>query len=71
MIKNLFNYLKDIFSHFYWKIYTIKKFWELKIEVSLFNVYYSKFIWMVFDLENNSKMFIEELQHKLMTYIQD
>lgn len=44
IIKDLFNYLKDIFGNFYQKKRAIEKFRELKIGANLFSGFYSKFI---------------------------
>lgn len=39
-IKDLFNNLKDIFGNFYKNKYAIKMFWDMKINISLFNNFY-------------------------------
>lgn len=43
-IKDLFNYLKDIFGNFYQKKHAIEKFQDLKIRANLFNNFYFEFI---------------------------
>lgn len=57
-IKNLFNYLEDIFDNFHQKNHVIEKFWNLKIGISSFNDFYSKFIYLALNLEYMSKIFI-------------
>ena len=65
-IDNLFNYFKDIFGNSHWKKHAIEKFQELKIEASLFNDFYSEFIWLASDLEYTLEMLIWKFKHKLM-----
>lgn len=70
-MNDLFNYFKDIFSNSHRKKYTIEKFWELKIGVSLFNDFYSKFIQLVSDLKYTSEMLIWKLKYKLISQLQN
>lgn len=47
-IKNLFNYLKNIFNNSHFEKYAIEKFQELKIKTSLFDNFYFEYISKIF-----------------------
>ncbi len=57
-IKDLFNYLENIFGNFYLKENIMEKFREFKIVVNLFNDFHSKFIYLALDLEYTWEMVI-------------
>ena len=70
-IEDLFNYLEDIFDNSYQKKYALEKFSKLKIGASSFTNFYSTFIWLAFDLEYTSEMFISEFKYMLITWLED
>lgn len=48
----------------------MKKFEKLKIETNSLSNFYSEFIWLAFDLEYTSKIFIRKFKHKWMPRLQ-
>lgn len=70
IIKNLFNYLQDIFSNFYERKFFMKKFLKLKKEASGLNDFYSKFIWLASDVKYTSQIVIQKLKHELILCLQ-
>lgn len=58
IIKDLFNYLENIFINFYQKNYTIKNFQKLKIGTNLFNNLFFQFIQLASNLKYTSKILI-------------
>ena len=71
IIKELFNYLKDIFSNSHRKKHAIEKFQELKMEASLFSDFYFEFIQLTSDLEYTLEILIQEFKHKLTPRLSD
>lgn len=69
-ISGLFNYFKDIFGNLHKEKYNIEKFQGLKIGISLFYNFYSKFFWLAADFEYTLKMLIWELKNKLTPPLQ-
>lgn len=57
-IKDLFNYLIDIFNNSYYKEHNIKKFQKLKIGASFFNNFYFNFIQLALNLKYITAIFI-------------
>lgn len=64
-IKALFNHLEDIFGNPYYKEHAIEKFQKLKLGISWFNNFYSKFFCLTSDIKYTSDMLIQKFQHKL------
>lgn len=68
-IKDLFNYLENIFVNLYWKKYIMKKFQELKIDTSLFDNFYLEFFYLALKLKYTSKILICKFKYKLMSQL--
>ena len=68
IIEDLFNYLKDNFDNFYQKKHVLKKFRNLKIDISSFNDFYFEFIRLASDLKYMSKILIWKFKYKLIPH---
>lgn len=68
-IEDLFNYLKDIFDNLHQKNHAMKKFWDSKMGINLFNDFYSEFIHLTLNLNYISKMLVHEFKYKLILYL--